>query len=285
MVILLGLKSASAIFNFQIYGPKLFSTIDIITATSVPIFYLYVLIEAQFCNEKEYLGSTFDGDEIECYLNLIYEQKPEIFINIECFHFETRTKVIVHTDANGNLQTRLETYQEKVTSYTNTKMFNFRTWRDVSDRSQVPSIRTKVTRIKLSKIFTFADEQTNTEFSKIESNLIESNRNRDIHINSYSVLNLNGFKDRIMGFDGNRPFWMNKFCFQLAHLLALSWPYRWLMGCSTQEIEHSIKKEISILENIPPNISLPEQVHDQSLQFEQIGFEPPPPYPNDQLIY
>ena len=278
MVILLCFKLAAAIFSLQIYGPKFFSTMDTISAISIPIFYLYVLIEAQFCNEKKYLDSSYEGDEIDHYLNLIYEKEPQIFIIVECYHFETRTRIITYTDANGNLQSRVETYQEKVTSFTDSKMFNFRTWRDVSDRSQVPSTRTKVTRIKLSKTFTFADQQTYDEFSNVESNFIEANQNRDTYINSYNELNITGFKERIMGVDGNRPFWMTKVCFQLANLLALSWPYRWLLGGGTQKIEHSIIKEISIIENLPPNISLAEQVNypNQPFHSEQIGLQPYP---------
>ncbi|XP_004209651.2 uncharacterized protein LOC101240568 [Hydra vulgaris] len=249
MAILIFLKVLISTFNLYTYGPKLFSTIDTIAVISIPIFYLYILIEAQFCNEKKYLDSTYDGDEIDSYLNMIYEKEPLIFIIIECYHYETRTRTITYTDANGNLQSRVETYQEKVVSHTDALNFSFRTWRDVSDRSQVPSAHARVTRIKLTKIFTFRDEQTSKEFSKVESNFIKENKNRDTHINYYTEINIHGFKERIMGVNSNRPFWLNKVCFQLAHFLTLSWPFRWLLNCSTQKVDHCIVKEISIIEN------------------------------------
>ncbi|XP_065664971.1 uncharacterized protein LOC136086671 [Hydra vulgaris] len=270
MVILIFFKVVASYFNLYKFGPNLFSTIDTITSVSVPIFYLYILIEAQFCNEKKFVESTYDVDEIDTYLKMIYEKEPLVSINIECYHYDLNPRLIPYADTNGQLQARVEIDREKVISYSDSLIFNFRTWRDVSDQSQVPNTRARVTSIKLSKAFTICDERTSREFSTAKSNFIEANKNRDTYINTYTEVNIHGFKERVIGFKSNRPFWLNQYCFQLAHFLILSWPFRWLLNCNTQEVDHRIVKEISLLENRRP---LPTVISQQTHYFNQV-FQP-----------
>lgn len=77
--------------------------------------YFANLIESYFSSTRKYLTNSVEGivnlyDELE----RLQKSAPSIIFNAECYHFETRTRTVYYQDANGNTQSRIETYQERV---------------------------------------------------------------------------------------------------------------------------------------------------------------------------
>ncbi|XP_065648566.1 uncharacterized protein LOC136077983 isoform X2 [Hydra vulgaris] len=246
MVILICLVVAMAIFSLKSNIP-LFFTINITAAVLISFYYLYILLEAQCCREKRYLEYSDNSDEIDYTLNMIYESDPQIYFTVECYH-----QVI---EGYGE-----EAYTVNVTTHTESVKFDYKSCRDLSDRSEIPSARKSIMRINLSKVLSFRDEQTSKKFAKLRSDLVERNKNKDLYIKYDEDIKIPGFKDKVKNSNATRPFWMNKFYFQLAHFLTLSWPYRWLLNRNVQQINHSIIKEISIFDYRQPSSSVPYPV-------------------------
>ncbi|XP_065671951.1 uncharacterized protein LOC136089788 [Hydra vulgaris] len=242
IVILICLIIVITIFNLHNKIP-LFFTINITAGSLISFYYLYILLEAQGCREKKYLANTYNNDEADSCLRRIYESDPEIVLKVECYHYEIR-------DENE--------HRRQVTTYTESTKFMYKRCRDVSVRNEIPSVQKRVTRIKLSKVITFSDNQTCEKFSKLKSNLIEKNKEKDVYIICNEEIVIPGFKARLTSLNKKRPFWMNKLSFQLAHFLLLSWPYRWLLNRSFQHINHSINKEVSVFENRQRSSDVPE---------------------------
>ncbi|XP_065648559.1 uncharacterized protein LOC136077980 [Hydra vulgaris] len=246
MVILINLVVAMAIVSLQSNIP-LFFTINVTAAVLIPFYYLYILLEAQYCKEKRYLDYSSNNDEIDDYLNVIYESNPRITFEVVCYH------QVTHDCGEYS-------YTEDVTTHTESANFDYKSCRDLSDRSEIPSARKSFTQINLSKVLSFRDEETGKKFVKIQSDLVERNKNKDLQIRCNKNIEFPGLKDKVKSSNAKRPFWMNKFYFQLAHFLTLSWPYRWFLNRNVQRINHSINKEISIFENRQTSSNVPYSV-------------------------
>ena len=56
------------------------------------------------------------------YLSTLFQDlrkaQPGVLWMVTCYHYETRTRTVYYTDSNGNRKSRIETYQEKVVTYT-----------------------------------------------------------------------------------------------------------------------------------------------------------------------
>nr|XP_047128294.1 uncharacterized protein LOC124808997 isoform X2 [Hydra vulgaris] len=243
MIILICFVVAMAMFSYQ-SEHMLFPAINITAAILIPSFYLYVLIEAQFCKEKRHLEYSSNNDDIDSCLTVIYESDPRITLKVECYHNVTHDFGECSYDSN-------------VTTHTESVKFDYKSCRDLSDRSNISSARKSITQINLSKVLSFRDEQTSEMFAKLGSDLVERNKNKDLYIKYYEDIKFPGFKDSVKSLNATRPFWMNKFYFQLANFLTLSWPYRWLLNRNVQQINHSIIKEISIFDDRQPSSSVP----------------------------
>ncbi|MEO0686480.1 MAG: hypothetical protein AAFY76_15935, partial [Cyanobacteria bacterium J06649_11] len=117
----------------------------------VGLGYLYVLIESCFSSVMGYLKMSFDSANAEQYVRSLLAKKPSVVTTAVCYHYETRYRTVTYTDANGNTQTRTETYQERVNTWTGAHVFVFDYWRDNSDTSNIPNpLFGEIIRVKLS---------------------------------------------------------------------------------------------------------------------------------------
>mmetsp|Transcript_15948 Transcript_15948/g.13507 ORF Transcript_15948/g.13507 Transcript_15948/m.13507 type:complete len:138 (-) Transcript_15948:559-972(-) len=74
----------------------------IIFMTFFIIFYIFYLIECCFSGTKSYLKNPQDIVIFDEYITNVKEAAPSLSFQIECYHFETRTRTVYYTDANGN---------------------------------------------------------------------------------------------------------------------------------------------------------------------------------------
>ena len=62
---------------------------------------LFVLMESACSHERDYLKNIMEDESAWDYIRRMHTVKPEITMTVECYHFETRTRVVSYTDANG----------------------------------------------------------------------------------------------------------------------------------------------------------------------------------------
>ena len=128
----------------------------------------------------------------------------------------------------GNLQTRTETYQEKVTTYIDHDTFAFGSWLDTS-KKEMPQLSTvALTRLKIQGTVEFGDQETAEDFERQKSEMIERNRHRDVFQDFSCERVIAGLEKRISAYVDLRlrPYWMKERYYWLATLLFLTWPFR-----------------------------------------------------------
>ena len=78
----------------------------------------------------------------------------------DCYHYETRTRTVTYTDANGNTADTPETYQEKVVTNLSFEPVSFQYWKDTSSPELVGINDKGITKIKMTLSVEPGDEET-----------------------------------------------------------------------------------------------------------------------------
>ena len=207
---------------------------------------LVVLCESFFSHELVYLKNIMHNETAWQYIQRMHGVPPTVNMFVECYHFETRTRVVYYTDANGNHLSRTETYQEKVVTFVGHEQFSFGSWLDVSKR-EMPEISDVVmTRLKIDPSIVFGDQETADDYERQAADMIERNRYRDAFIDYSSSRDVPGLKTRIFAYVDLkvRPFWMRPLYFWIATILLMTWPFRWLFRAKTAKKHYILKKRI-----------------------------------------
>ena len=149
---------------------------------------------------------------------------PMTVWHIECYHYETRFRTVTTRDANGNTQTRTETYQEKVTTHRNT---HNQRYREVEDASPILSglEQFRMTRIYNKLDLAFANAEISHYFHQLRRDWIHFN-DRDRHYSFSEKHVLPGMKGHVLAFNGKKkdfPCCLNTGAFCLLGFLTLDW--------------------------------------------------------------
>lgn len=100
---------------------------------------VYIFLESFFSREHDYLQNIMQDETAWGYIQRMHQVAPQITMVVECYHYETRTRVVYYTDANGNTQSRTETYIERVVTFVDRDEFSFGCWVDVS-KKEMPEL-------------------------------------------------------------------------------------------------------------------------------------------------
>ena len=218
----------------------------IMSVIMIPLCYIFMLIESCCSPEKEYIRSILADVSVVDFVEELKRTDPQRIMMIECYHWETRTRTVHYTDANGNTQSRIETYQERVTTYTEQRVFPIGYAEDISNPEGPKFDLYGVTRLKLTSDVECGDEETVSKFLEMRQQMIDENEYRDTYVDfTYSDV-IDGFKKRICAYTDPkyRKFWMNAGCFWIASLLGLTWVFRIVFNWKTKKCEYTIKKLI-----------------------------------------
>ena len=101
----------------QKIDPDLIDAINIISYVSIPVFYIYILIECWISNERQYIINLGTTKPIAEYIKDMKNAQPQIIWKIICYHYETRYRTVTSRDSNGNTSTRTEAYTVRVDPY------------------------------------------------------------------------------------------------------------------------------------------------------------------------
>ncbi|XP_078379153.1 uncharacterized protein LOC144662259 [Oculina patagonica] len=227
------------------YG-SVFQILKIIAIVMLGLSTVIVLIESFFSHELDYLKNIMEDETAWGYIQRMLGVPPRIKMVVECYHYETRTRVVHYTDANGNRQSRTETYTEKVVTFVDHDEFSFGSWVDVSKR-EMPALSTvALTRVKIDSSILFGDQETANDYERQVAEMLERNRFRDVFTDYSSSKEIPGLKKRISAYVDLRvkPFWIRPLFFWIATLLQMTWPYRWLFRAKTAKSYYALKKKM-----------------------------------------
>ena len=212
----------------------------------IPLTYIFMFIESFWSEERQYLSSMLTDVSVVDFVTRLRRTDSKRDMLIECYHWETRTRTVSYTDANGNTQLRTETYQEIVITYTEGQVFPVRYTKDVSDPEGLRFDSNGVTRLRLTQDVQCGDEETKDKFNQMRQKMIDDNKHRDVLINfTYSDV-IDGFKERMCAYTDlkYRPWWMNSVVFWVSALFGLNWIFRIIFNWRTKKCEYTIKKLI-----------------------------------------
>ena len=261
-----------------------FVALNILGGVMIGICAIFLLFEMCFSNESKYIANILPSEtSLNSYVTRLRETRPVIFHRIECYHWETRTRVVTYTDAQGNLQTRTETYQERVVTHTDCENFPFVYFKDLSPPTIDGISSNKLTRLQMFKEVRFGDSETLDAYDRMQTRLEDANRNLDTHMDSWMDFEVDGFIERLSAYShsSQKSWWMNSSCYYISSLLCCTWPFRWLYKACTSKAKYTLTKKVYLRE--PPHTELPQAntvaIPIQPGVDKPIPDVPPPPYP------
>jgi len=225
---------------------SLFGVLAIIAIVCVIVLPIVYLIESWCSGERQYIKNLSSLTSATDRIESIRNTQPTVCMNAECYHYELRTRTVYYTDANGNTQSRIETYQEKVVTAFIVEQFLFTHWFDSSQSTLTDVRKAGITKIKMDLTIQFGDQTTAEHFAEKYRQFQHENRHRDVYVN-FSVSNtVPGFEKRLAAYTGSgtKPGWISSVWFWLATLFCLGWPYRIMFNRATGKTEYSIVKVI-----------------------------------------
>ena len=223
---------------------------------------VYIFIESIFSHELDYLRNVMQDETAWGYIQNMHQIAPRISMIVECYHFEMSTRDVYYTDANGNRQSRTETYTEKVVTFKDHDEFSFGSWVDVSKR-EMPALSTvSLTRVRIDPQVLFGDQETADDYERQATAMIERNRHRDAFTDFSASREIPGLKKRISAYVDLRvkPWWIRPLFFWLATLLQMTWPYRWLFRAKTSKSYYALTKMIYKSTTAPREVNLIDQI-------------------------
>ena len=121
----------------------------------IPGIWLILLLEHFFSDEYEYLKNLGDISNSANIVRNLRSSKPCITFHIQCYHYETRYRVITDTkrDDQGRTrtETRTESYRERVNTHRANEMYHYDRCEDISS-DDLDGINCEgVTRIRLTE--------------------------------------------------------------------------------------------------------------------------------------
>jgi hypothetical protein len=138
---------------------------------------------------------------LESFVDLIErfrKRSPSIVFHCECYHWETRVRIVSYTDSQGHTQTRTETYQEKVVTHRESESFHYSRCEDVSGRLTSMIFEFNTVRVDFSKSWRCGNTETQNAYDRQRGNFISRNEHRDVHFDFWETDEIEGFTEHAM---------------------------------------------------------------------------------------
>jgi len=207
--------------------------------------YIAYWIECCCSGSQKYLMNDMETLQYEGYMQQIKSSAPLIGTRIECYHYEIRTRTVYYTDSNGNSRSRTETYTERVTTYTGTSYWDYKSWEDTTGEI-VGVLGGELVKLEVVKSYEFGNYESARRFEEHRSDYISSNRYRDDHMDDYPVFEIPGHKQKVLVSNKgvHKPCCMDVGIFWMFSLILLSWPYRMWFEFLTERKKISLRKVV-----------------------------------------
>lgn len=209
--------------------------------------FLLYFVEFFFSSARKYLANTVDN-LVLLYdtLNALKAKAPSIWMKVDNYHWEVRTRIIDETDAQGISQQRVEIYNEMVVTSTFRQNFEFGSWRDVS-QSFDGLEEYKVTRLTVEKHFTFGNDETRLHWTRVAEKFQQDHR-MDVHQSFAYDMEIDGYWPKYLCEleEGMKPDWVSARWLYLSTFLLLSPLYRTAVSSVVGRASYQLIKEVSI---------------------------------------
>lgn len=215
------------------------------------IGYLFHQIESCLSSSCKYLSNVKTGEGAHKLVKKVKKSPPQLSWHIQCYHMETRTRVVTYTDNQGRSGTRIETYTVRVDTHSASKSYRYDSWDDVS--GDLPPLEEyKLTKLTIGKKWIFADDMTEEDYYSKQERFIRIN-DRDVSYDFQVKYGLKHYLPKVLAeiVPGQTPCWLNRCCFTLWNLFCCSWAYRAcftaVSGARTFNIIKRIQKTVPIM--------------------------------------
>ena len=104
------------------HDSKTLYIIHLLALIFMPFFWLIFLIESWISRERELITKLDKTKPIVNYIQDLKNAPPKIIWEVECYHFETKTKMVPYIDSDGDTIFREECFKEKVTTHTDSQV-------------------------------------------------------------------------------------------------------------------------------------------------------------------
>jgi hypothetical protein len=219
------------------YGLNTFHFIWIVAIVFAVLGYIFNVTESLcWAREAAYLKYKMESREGSEYLVDLIRTPPTITTHMECYHEEASKSY-------------------KVKTWTGEHTFSYLHWKDTSNARNLPKVTsTKPKMINLQSHINFANDATEKEFDHQKQEFIEENEHRDRSYRSTTTKEIDGLWKHILIYDSEQglPPWMKMRYYYLSILCLCAWPFRILLGRSSDKEDFEIRKEVSI-DLFPPD--------------------------------
>jgi len=203
-------------------------------------------IECCCAGTGKYLRNVLQNEGAAQFVERIKGQPAEIWWSVRCYHWETRRRQKRVTDKDGNTRTEWETYQEKVYTWSAREQYTYSTCIDVSGQLLGLDVY-NLTKLKLSKTYGFADEDTRRDYVHRRRTFRMMNW-RDMHQEFHEEFTIPGYVDRILAESepGIKPDWMSNQMYWICNLIFMSPCFRHKMSAACGNADYQFIKQISV---------------------------------------
>lgn len=187
---------------------------------------LGVVIESLFSEDFSNIRNLARNESVLNYISRLQHTPPVVMVTSECFPIAS-----THARHTGTFVNHVE--------------FPFAVWTDVSERFYGDGL--PLTRLRMRKLVGLGDNDTESYIqSFIEDIKLRSLPRRDENIRIRFKMHIPDFKENMLLYTNryDQPYWARQWCFLLALILFLIWPYRWFVRKNTTTIEYTLKKLI-----------------------------------------
>eukprot|EP01130_Rhizamoeba_saxonica_P018549 TRINITY_DN9323_c0_g1_i1.p1 TRINITY_DN9323_c0_g1~~TRINITY_DN9323_c0_g1_i1.p1 ORF type:complete len:364 (-),score=32.48 TRINITY_DN9323_c0_g1_i1:46-1137(-) len=212
-------------------------------------FFLIYLIDCCCASTSRYMFNARDTEGLLPYIEKMQASRPVLWMSVECYHYETRSRTCTETDSDGNTTTTTEYYEEKVTTYTEKIHFQYNYSRDESHGEIYGLERFPISKIKFRKSYEFANDQTVNAYNQQSEEFQSSNRWRDTYMDYSEGWSLPGYKKNMLivnNEDGHDPIQLNYGVYILANMFLLSYPLRMWLEKNSVNTKYQFFKSISV---------------------------------------
>ncbi|CAB3404515.1 unnamed protein product [Caenorhabditis bovis] len=163
------------------------------------------------------------------YIKSLCSSPPIVWWKSVCYHYMRKTRQVTRY-RNGDAVPATQVYYERMNSHQAGSMFIYDVcgYKDIS-KTIVDIEKYRVTRIRLSRSFVFANMQAANEFEEQRTRFFNDNETKDDYMEVREGMDLAdvGFVDEILAFNKPTPPWfLHPIVFWLFSLFLLSWPLR-----------------------------------------------------------
>nr|KAG5688519.1 hypothetical protein BaRGS_031303 [Batillaria attramentaria] len=212
----------------------------------VIMLYLVYLVECWHSHTRIELQYKVDINTVYDKVRDMRDGVPIIWWKAICYHYVRRTRQVTRY-RNGDAFTSTQVYYERVNTCTAGSAFNFTQCgvKDIS-RSLHGLEDYPATKIRFSKGFSFASDESECEFEDQRAQFFQEYEARDDYMEGregMDILNVN-FKEYMIAFTDpdNLPWYVSHVIFWIASFLLMSWPLRVIIEYKTAHLHYHVHK-------------------------------------------